>query len=156
MRVAEFIASRKAWLVFLVLAAPLLVTQFVLMAEMARPNFSLNPIDEEFNQLARTTLLLGLLMLVLLLSPPTTVVVLHLAATAAMFYLLGFTVKNLIMAERQAAVTFFDYSGPFFAVVLSHRGLVRATTRKSSIGEKGHGLIIRCSIDGAADTDQGD
>lgn len=42
------------------------------------------------------------------------VVPLHLLAMVAIFYVLAFAAKNIIMAERQAAVSFFDYSGPFF------------------------------------------
>jgi len=45
---------------------------------------------------------------------PAIVVAMHLLATVAIFYVLGFSSKNLIMAERQAPVSFFDYSGPFF------------------------------------------
>ena len=42
------------------------------------------------------------------------IVPLHLLAMVAMFYVLAFAAKNVIMAERQAAISFFDYSGPFF------------------------------------------
>ena len=45
---------------------------------------------------------------------PGIVLVLHVIATFAVFYVLAFSAKNLIMAERQSAVSFFDYSGPFF------------------------------------------
>ena len=38
----------------------------------------------------------------------------YLLALVAFFYVLVFTAKNLIMAERQSDVSFFDYSGPFF------------------------------------------
>ena len=42
------------------------------------------------------------------------VVPLHFLAMIAMLYVLAFSAKNLIMAERQSLVSFFDYSGPFF------------------------------------------
>lgn len=42
------------------------------------------------------------------------VVAMHLLAMVAIFYVLGFTARNLILAERQSPVSFFDYSGPFF------------------------------------------
>lgn len=45
---------------------------------------------------------------------PFFVVPMHLLAMVAIFYVLGFTAKNLILAERQSPVSFFDYSGPFF------------------------------------------
>ena len=38
----------------------------------------------------------------------------HLLAMVAMFYVLAFAARNIIMAERQSSVSFFDYSGPFF------------------------------------------
>jgi len=46
--------------------------------------------------------------------PTGVLVCLHVLAVFAIFYVLAFAARNLIMAERQAAVTFFDYSGPFF------------------------------------------
>jgi len=42
------------------------------------------------------------------------VVPLHLLAMVAIFYVLAFAARNIIMAERQSTVSFFDYSGPFF------------------------------------------
>lgn len=42
------------------------------------------------------------------------IVPLHMLAMFAIFYVLGFAARNIIMAERQAKVSFFDYSGPFF------------------------------------------
>jgi hypothetical protein len=45
---------------------------------------------------------------------PGIILVMHVAAMAAIFYVMGFSAKNLIMAERRARVSFFDYSGPFF------------------------------------------
>ena len=45
---------------------------------------------------------------------PGIVVAMHLLAMVAIFYILGFSAKNLIMAERQMPVSFFDYSGPLF------------------------------------------
>ncbi len=39
---------------------------------------------------------------------------LHVLATIAVFYVLAFAARNIIMAERQSSATFFDYSGPFF------------------------------------------
>ena len=39
---------------------------------------------------------------------------LHILAMIAMFYVLAFAARNMIMAERQSPVSFFDYSGPFF------------------------------------------
>lgn len=47
-------------------------------------------------------------------SLPGILVVMHLLATIAVLYVLGFSAKNLIMAEKQAAISFFDYAGPFF------------------------------------------
>ncbi len=41
-------------------------------------------------------------------------VLLHFVAMFAIFYVLAFSARNLIMAERQSTVSFFDYSGPFF------------------------------------------
>jgi hypothetical protein len=38
----------------------------------------------------------------------------HLLAMVGIFYVLGFAARNLIIAERQQPVAFFDYSGPFF------------------------------------------
>ena len=38
----------------------------------------------------------------------------HLLAMIAIFYVLAFAARNIIMAERQSTVSFFDYSGPFF------------------------------------------
>lgn len=38
----------------------------------------------------------------------------HLLAMVAVFYVLAFAARNIIMAERQSEVSFFDYSGPFF------------------------------------------
>ncbi|MGH2568543.1 MAG: hypothetical protein ACRDGA_09405 [Bacteroidota bacterium] len=46
--------------------------------------------------------------------PMALVAPLHLLATIAIFYVLAFAARNIIMAERQSAVSFFDYSGPFF------------------------------------------
>jgi len=42
------------------------------------------------------------------------IVPLHLLAMIAIFYVLAFAARNIIMAERQSTVSFFDYSGPFF------------------------------------------
>ena len=42
------------------------------------------------------------------------IIPLHLLAMIAIFYVLAFAARNLIMAERQSTVSFFDYSGPFF------------------------------------------
>ena len=42
------------------------------------------------------------------------IVPLHLLAMFAIFYVLAFAARNVIMAERQSKVSFFDYSGPFF------------------------------------------
>jgi len=39
---------------------------------------------------------------------------LHLLAMFSIFYVMAFAARNLIMAERQSPVTFYDYSGPFF------------------------------------------
>ena len=39
---------------------------------------------------------------------------LHILAMIALFYVLAFAARNIIMAERQSPVSFFDYSGPFF------------------------------------------
>jgi hypothetical protein len=47
---------------------------------------------------------------------PGIIVVMHLLATVAIFYVLAFSAKNLIMAERQSPVALFDYSGPFFLI----------------------------------------
>jgi hypothetical protein len=47
-------------------------------------------------------------------SLPWLIFVMHILAMVAIFYVLGFTAKNIMMAERQAPVSFFDYSGPFF------------------------------------------
>jgi hypothetical protein len=45
---------------------------------------------------------------------PWMIFAMHLLAMVAVFYVLGFSAKNLIMSERQSPVSFFDYSGPFF------------------------------------------
>ena len=42
------------------------------------------------------------------------IVPLHLLAMIAIFYILAFAARNIIMAEVQSTVSFFDYSGPFF------------------------------------------
>ena len=51
------------------------------------------------------------------------VVPLHLLAMIAIFYVLAFAARNIIMAERQSAVSFFDYSGPFFLMWFSPIGV---------------------------------
>ena len=38
----------------------------------------------------------------------------HLLAMLALFYVLAFAARNMTMAERQSAVSFFDYAGAFF------------------------------------------
>ncbi|MGI9272392.1 MAG: hypothetical protein ACR2QT_11495 [Woeseiaceae bacterium] len=48
--------------------------------------------------------------------PMGIIIPMHLLAMVAIFYVLGFAARNLIMAERQEPVTFFDYSGPFFLI----------------------------------------
>lgn len=45
---------------------------------------------------------------------PWFIFVMHILVMVAIFYVLGFTAKNIVMAERQAPVSFFYYSGPFF------------------------------------------
>jgi hypothetical protein len=42
------------------------------------------------------------------------IIPLHLSAMFGIFYVLAFAARNIIMAERQSKVSFFDYSGPFF------------------------------------------
>ena len=41
---------------------------------------------------------------------------LHILAMIALIYVLAFTARNVMMAERQSPVSFFDYSGPFFLI----------------------------------------
>jgi hypothetical protein len=38
----------------------------------------------------------------------------HFLAMAAIFFVMGFAAKNLVMAERQSPARFSDYAGPFF------------------------------------------
>jgi hypothetical protein len=54
---------------------------------------------------------------------PVVIIVMHVAAMVAIFYVLGFSAKNLIMAERSTPVSFFDYSGPFFLMWLFPFGI---------------------------------
>ena len=42
------------------------------------------------------------------------IIPLHVLAMFGIFYVLAFAARNIIMAERQSPVTFFDYSGPLF------------------------------------------
>ncbi len=166
-RIVEFIAARKAWQVFLVVAAPMLAAQIYLFNYVPMPTAGQRTADlEEFQLLFQATAGVGFLVTLLLLlwlvsigvisnaliaaplrpslrwyfaaailapiyfvlatfvffpemlgssgNLPGFVFVMHFAATIAMIYILGFTAKNLIMAERQTAVAFYDYAGPFF------------------------------------------
>ena len=45
---------------------------------------------------------------------PTFIIPLHLASMFFMFYALWFTAKQFTTFQRQEAVTFFEFSGPFF------------------------------------------
>ena len=47
-------------------------------------------------------------------SLPGYIIIMHMMAMVAMFYALGFTAKQLAKLELKKAVSFYEYSGPFF------------------------------------------
>lgn len=47
---------------------------------------------------------------------PGFIIPMHLLAMAAIFYALLFTAKSLVTLEKNEAVGFFEYSGPFFLI----------------------------------------
>jgi hypothetical protein len=167
-RVAEFIARRRAWQIFLALIAPMILLQLFVMGKML-PLTEVGDIakSELLQQLVQRTLILTLVMLLVLfawldaialvsnqlikpsLRPalrgyaaamiyaltycalavhffpgyisngqefPAPIVVMHIAATAANLYVLAFTAKSLVLAEKQSEVSFSDYFGTFVQV----------------------------------------
>ena len=65
---------------------------------------------------------------------PGPIVVMHLLATAANFYILGFTAKSLVLAQKQSAVSFFDYAGAFFLMWFFPVGVWFVQPRVNKLG----------------------
>lgn len=61
---------------------------------------------------------------------------LHLLAMFCMFYSLYFIAKNLVMAEKNEIIEFYDFSGPFFLIWFFPIGIWFIQPRINALYEK--------------------